>query len=451
MTGLALASLRHRATASTATFLAILLGTALMGSFASLFAAAAGPVSEPDREALITMGSVVGGWGSLIVLFAVISTVGITATQREVEIGVLRTIGATPRQARRLIRAETLVVALVASGAGALLAALGGRALLAALRSGGLVADSVRVDGELVTHALTAVIVVTLSLLASEIAGRRAARGPATVAPRESVPGGRRPRWWRAVAGVILVGYGLALGVITVTVTADAADPYDAMGTSGPASIVVGLGLAALAPWLLRLLAPLGRPLLLLAGPAGRLAADNARRRASLLSGVLAPVIVLTSAAMGTLTLVGIDGRTLPASGFDPAVADQINLLNNVVVAMIVLFAAVVVVNSFAAVLAHRTAELRRLWLIGATPREIRSSVVAEAALVAGVGVVLGTLAALATTVPFGIARHEGLIPNGQLWLPPLVAVGAVILTLLAARLGLRWSGPVATPAPSSR
>ncbi len=58
---------------------------------------------------------VVGGWGSLIVLFSVVSTVGITVTQREVEIGLLRTIGATPRQAKRLVRAETFLVALVAS------------------------------------------------------------------------------------------------------------------------------------------------------------------------------------------------------------------------------------------------------------------------------------------------------------------------------------------------
>ena len=108
MTRLAFASLRHRATASLATFVTVLLGTALMGSFATLAATGTGPVSATDQETLFIMGAVVGGWGALIVLFAVVSTVGITVTQREVEIGLLRTIGATPRQARRLVRAETL-------------------------------------------------------------------------------------------------------------------------------------------------------------------------------------------------------------------------------------------------------------------------------------------------------------------------------------------------------
>ncbi|HYF71233.1 MAG TPA: ABC transporter permease, partial [Nocardioides sp.] len=126
MTGLAWRSLRHRATASLATFVAVLLGTALMGSFATLAASASGPVTTADQDTLRTMGTVVGAWGAIIVLSAVVSTVGITVAQREVEIGLLRTVGATPRQPSRLVRAETLLVAVVASALGAALAWLGG-------------------------------------------------------------------------------------------------------------------------------------------------------------------------------------------------------------------------------------------------------------------------------------------------------------------------------------
>ena len=47
------------------------------------------------------MGAVVGGWGALIVVFSVASTVGHhRASSATVEAGLLRTIGATPRQAR---------------------------------------------------------------------------------------------------------------------------------------------------------------------------------------------------------------------------------------------------------------------------------------------------------------------------------------------------------------
>lgn len=423
-TGMALASLRHRATASLATALTVLLGTALMGSFATLLTTAAGEVSSGDREALVTIGAVVGGWGALIVLFAVVSTVGITVTQREDEVRLLRTVGATPRQTRRLVRAEAAAVALAAALLGAALAYPGGAALLALLEHGDLVADVAYRPAY--APLATAALLVLVALVGSGLAARRGTRTR-----------GERLRWWRVAAGVVLIGYGVAMGVVTVTVTADAEDPYAAMQTSGSSSILVGLGLAALAPWLLRRLSALVVPLLGSTG-AGHLAAHNARRRTHLLGSVLAPVVVLTSAAVGTLMLVSVDGRTLPATGYDPEVADQITLLNNVVVGMIVLFAAVVVVNSFAAVVAHRRAELHRLWLLGATRDQVERSVLAEAGVVAAVGVVLGLVASLATVVPFAVARHEGVVPDGGLWLPPVVVAGVVALTLLAARSAVR-------------
>jgi putative ABC transport system permease protein len=440
MMRLALASLRHRATASTATFLTVLLGTALMGSFATLAQTATGPVSATDEETLFIMGAVVGGWGALIVLFAVVSTVGITVTQREAEVGLLRTIGATPRQARRLVRAETLLVAVVASAIGAVLAGFGGRALLAMLRGSDMVADSVRYDAGAAPVA-TAALLVLVSLAGSGFAARRATRGPASITPSESRPGSQRLRAWRVVVAVLLIGYGLAMGAVTITVTAHDSDPYAAMQTSGSCAILVSLGLASIAPWLLRHLSPLARPLLG-AGASAHLAAYNTRRRAHLLGGVLGPVMVLTAAAVSVLMAVGTDDRTRP-SGYEQD-ARAINLLNNVVVGMIVLFAAVVVVNTFAAVVAHRRAELHRLWLLGATPDQVEGSVLAEARAVAAVGVLLGLVASLATVVPFGVARHEGVVPNGQLWLPVLVAAAVVALTLVSARAAVRRTAPVA-------
>lgn len=158
-------------------------------------------------------------------------------------------------------------------------------------------------------------------------------------------------------------------------------------------------------------------------------------RRAHLLAGVLAPVVVLTSAAVGTLLLVDIDARTLPGGNAD---SDTITLLNNVVVGMIALFAAIMVVNAFVATTAHRRDELRRLHLIGATPRQVERSVVAEAGIVAAIGVLLGTLAALTTVVPFAVARHEGVVPDGGLWLVPAVVGAVVAITLGAARTSVR-------------
>lgn len=427
---LALRSLRHRLTSFTATFLAVLLGTAVVGSFATLIETATGPVSDADAETLTIMGSVVGGWGALIVLFSVASTVGITVGQRDAEIGLLRTIGATPRQARRLIRVEALVVCLVAAIAGAGIASLGGRALLAMLESSGLIGDA-EYRGSVISLGATVAGMLLVSAVATGTAGRRATRGPASVTPGENRPAARRLRWWRWAGAGLLIAYGLSLAMLTVTVTKSSDDPYDAMLTSGSNSILISVGLALLSPVLLRWGSRLLRPVLGRRRVACHLASSNTSRRAHLLAGVLAPVIVLTASAVGTLMAVGTDARTVPTANAD---SETIELLNHVVVGMLSVFAAIMVINAFAAAIAHRRAELRRLRLLGATPAEVEQSIVVEAAIVAAVGVIVGLMASLATIVPFGVARGEGIVPDGQLWLPPLLVGGIVVLTLGAAR-----------------
>ena len=430
---LALASLRHRRTAFVATFLTVLLGTGLIGSFATLVGTATGPVSDDDRESLLIMGAVVGAWGTVIVLFSVASTLGIVVRQREVELGLLRVVGATTRQVRRLVRAETLVVSAAGAAAGVLLAAGGGALLLHLLREGGMVASTVRQENGALSWAATAVAMVATSLLAASVAGRRATRGAPRLALADAESGRRGLAWWRVAIGLLLVGYGLAMAAVTIGVTAHSDDPYDAMATSGNCGILVSVGLATMSPWLLRLGAAVARPWC--RGSRAELAIDDAARRPQLFGGVLAPVIVLTAATVSVLALVDIDRRTLavPDDG-----TEIINLLNYVIVAMLSLFAAVMVVNAWVTTVAARRLELARLRLLGATPAQARASVLTEAAFVAGLGVLVGLVASLASVVPFAVARHEGVVPDGGLWLPPLLMVGAAALTLASAAVAAR-------------
>lgn len=434
MLTLALRSLRHRATAMTATFVAILLGTAVMGSFTPFIQVALEPgTPSAERETLLVLGGVVGAWGTVIALFSIVSTVGVTVRQREVEIGLLRTVGAEPRQVRALVRAETLVVALVATLLGAGVASLTSRALLDLLQSGGVVGEQVAHSGGWIALAATVVLLLLVSLAAAGLAGSRASRGPARVALSEARSGTGRIAWWRWVVALVAVGHATTMVVMTMATGNDAADPYDAMAMTGSLGLLVAVGLAALAPLLLRAGSWLLRPLL--GGTSGHLAAYNTSRRSHLLAGVLAPVMVLSAAAVSILMLVGIDERTLP-TGLPPEVTEgyeTINLLNNVVTAMICAFAAIMVVNAFAALLADRRLELHRLRLLGATPAQVRGSILAEAGVVAAVGTVIGLLAAQATIVPFAYVRGEGVVPDAQLWLPPLLVAGAVVLTLASA------------------
>ena len=440
MTGLALASLRHRATAFTATFLSVFLGAALIGAFATLVQTSTGDVSSADAETLRIMGAVVGGWGSVTVLFSVASTLAITVRQRAEEIGLLRVVGATPRQARRLVLAEAAVVSGVAAVLGALVAWPAGFVLLALLRNGGMVADPVSYGGGAAALGATVVAIMAMSLLAAAITARRSTNGPATLAIAEGRAGAGRMPWWRVAIGLLLVAYGVGMAVVTITVTAHQDDPYAAMSTSGSSSVLVGVGLAVLAPTLLRWASTLLAPAIGRTGVVGWLASYNTSRRSQLLGNVLAPVIVLVSGSVGVLMLVGIDHRTI---GADAPEGETINLLNNLVTGMLSVFAAIMVVNAFAAVVAGRRQELARLRLLGATPTQVERSVLAEAGIVAGVGVVLGLVASLATIVPFAVARHEGVVPDGQLWLPPLLVAATVLLTLASARSAVRRVGPL--------
>ena len=71
-----------------------------------------------SREAVIAIAGSFGGLALLIAMFVVASTLGLTVQLREREIALLRAVAATPRQVRRMIGWEALLVALVASARG---------------------------------------------------------------------------------------------------------------------------------------------------------------------------------------------------------------------------------------------------------------------------------------------------------------------------------------------
>jgi putative ABC transport system permease protein len=141
------------------------------------------------------------------------------------------------------------------------------------------------------------------------------------------------------------------------------------------------------------------------------------------------------------MLMVGIDDRTLTAASDPEGVGDTITMINSVIIGMVCLFAAIMVVNASVAVVAHRRPELERLWRLGATSAQLRTSILLEAAVVAAIGILLGLLGATATAVPYSIVRHEGLLPNGQLWLAPLFAAVALTLTIGAAWATQRRAG----------
>ena len=102
MLGLALSSLRYRPGGFVASFLAMFLGATILMAFASMLDTSTGDnVDAATEETLVNMATIVGGWGMLIVVFAVASTLTLSVRQRSTEMALLKSIGATPAQIGR--------------------------------------------------------------------------------------------------------------------------------------------------------------------------------------------------------------------------------------------------------------------------------------------------------------------------------------------------------------
>ena len=77
---------------------------------------------------------------------------------------------------------------------------------------------------------------------------------------------------------------------------------------------------------------------------------------------------------------------------------------------MIVAYAALSLVNSLVAALGSRRRELALLRLAGATRRQIRAMLEAEALLIGAIGAIAGTAVAIAGLIPLE-RRHRRLAP----------------------------------------
>ena len=75
----------------------------------------AGDPTAADRAGLIAIFGALGGIAGAVALFVVAGTFALAIAQRRRETAVLRALGATPRQVRRLIAGEALLVSLVAA------------------------------------------------------------------------------------------------------------------------------------------------------------------------------------------------------------------------------------------------------------------------------------------------------------------------------------------------
>ncbi|MFC8670171.1 FtsX-like permease family protein [Streptomyces sp. NPDC057199] len=425
MFALAMRSIRQRPGRFAATLLSAFLGAAIIMAFNSMHdTAGAKGVDSTSAETLSTSAGVVGGYGTLLVFFAVASTLTVNVRQRSAEIELLRCSGATPAQIKRMVVGESVAVALV----GALLAIgpamLGGRLLLDLFKDSGQVAESV--DYSFGNVALLSGIDITVLAAAGAafLAVRRATR--------KTGPRGRGRNFFVRAA--------LVLGALSVCSTfAFSSTDAALMAPAAYGAILLAVGFALLSPKLLRAL--LDR--LPATGPSGYLAVRTMRERAAQLSGVLMPLILFTAMATATLYMQAVENDAINASGVPKSIdAKNLETLNLVVVGIIVVFSCIMLINSLYAATTYRRREFGQQRLAGATPGQVLGMIGIESLVLTVTGVFFGTAAGLAGIIPFTMVRTDAVLPEGGLgiWFGIVgVAAAAVLVTsLTTARRALR-------------
>src|SRR5262249_57172570 len=73
------------------------------------------PEAEGQAADLVALSGVFGGLAVMVAVFVVASTLGLSLQLRRRELALLRAIGATPRQLRRMVRSEAILIALPAT------------------------------------------------------------------------------------------------------------------------------------------------------------------------------------------------------------------------------------------------------------------------------------------------------------------------------------------------
>ena len=291
------------------TLVAVCLGTAFVAG-TLIFTDSAGRAADAEtlRNALLGFA----GIAVLVGTFVVANTFSMLVGQRTRELALLRAVGMSRWQVRRMVLGEAAAVGLVGGVAG--IAAGYGFAVLAVRLLEDTAGPAPVVVGWpalLVPLALA----VGWTLLSAWASARRAAGTPPVAALRAETTSLPRDLRRRNLAGAIVAAPGLAVyGYAALTDQID--EQAGIVGLGGAALLIVAVVL--LAPALCRLLlGPLSAPLDRL-GAAGRLAAGNARRNprrtAATASALMISLSVVTGLAIfghsvkqHTVTSVGRD------------------------------------------------------------------------------------------------------------------------------------------------
>ncbi|MEY9875792.1 putative ABC transport system permease protein [Streptacidiphilus sp. MAP12-33] len=244
------------------------------------------------RIKLVSMGGAIGGTSLLVAILVVVGTFALSIQQRYRELALLRAIAATPKQVRKLIGREALLVGGVAGVTGAvagLPVAYWLHDRFVALKA---IPDTLQVTFSVFPFFAAIGAALLGAWAAARISGRRTARiRPAEALAEAAVE--RRLGWGRLLAGLLVLAGGVVLlAVLSVLDTEPASSPVTFLTV-----VVLAVAVSLLGPVIARIaVTVLGAPLRL-AGVGGYLAAANTRAGAKRVAAAITPLALLIAMA----------------------------------------------------------------------------------------------------------------------------------------------------------
>lgn len=259
------------------------------------------PEYADAREGLMALTGMFGALALVIALFVIAGALGLAIQLREREIALLRAIAATPRQVRRMLRWEAVLLALAASAAGYLPGAALAHGLIKAFSQRGLAPDGMEVAGGAVPAIVTVGATVACALIAAWAGSRRASKVAPTRALQDAAVEPRMIGRLRLLAGLVSVAGGAA----TLSVALSSHDSDTALGAGTGVALVFVVVVACLGPLVARLAAVVPGRLVARVSPVGGFLATAATRTAPRRVASAMTPLVLTVAMGCTLLFSG--------------------------------------------------------------------------------------------------------------------------------------------------
>ncbi|TXL62772.1 FtsX-like permease family protein [Aeromicrobium terrae] len=283
-------------------FVALASGVVLIATTVNLVASVdatlsrLGPSATVDQrqqlDDLTSMFGIMSAVSMFMALFVVGSTFGFVVATRRRELGLLRLVGATGRQVRRLVLGESLVVAVLASIAGCLVATPLAGPVLAMVRRIGVTDQHLVAPAPWLAWAIAAPTGMAVAILGARRASRRAAKVPPVAALQEAAIERGRPSAAQWVVGTFCLA-----GVVAAAILAAEGGPLFALVASILLPEVVVIAMMCFGPLLIpRLAALLARPWVS-RDVTARFARDELRAAVRTTTSVAAPVMAISAIA----------------------------------------------------------------------------------------------------------------------------------------------------------